>query len=59
MKKFTEQKQDAEQQIHNILTNFKNETGVNINYVDFSLKKKTGFVSDNDEYETKIKILND
>lgn len=58
MKKFIEQKKEAEEQIHHILTDFKNNTGVEINYVDFSVKKKTGFNSA-EEYETKIKILND
>lgn len=57
-KKFIDRKKEAENQIHDILKSFKEDTGVNINYVDFSETNETGFDIKKD-FTTKIIIKND
>ena len=59
-KKFIDRKEEAENQIHDILESFKKDTGVSINYVDFSEKNTTGFDNKVDNtFKTKIIIKND
>ena len=58
MKKFIDKKKEAETKIHKILNNFREETGVNIHYVDFSKKEYVGFSSDED-FDTKIMLKNE
>ena len=58
--KFIDKKKEAEKNIHNILKNFEKDTGVSINYVDFSEKTSTGFNTNSEkDSETKIILKND
>lgn len=58
-KKFTEAKKETEQKINNIVSEFIEETGVAVNYIDFSKKKPMGFSTKKRAYETKIILKND
>jgi 3-oxoacyl-(acyl-carrier-protein) synthase len=58
MKKISEYKKELENEINDKLKEFVEDTGLSINYVDFSSSHETGF-KHNETYNTKIILKND
>lgn len=57
--KFSDYKKQIENKLNNILENFKEKTGVSINYIDFNKKMGVGFNKTKSIYETKIILKNE
>jgi len=57
--KFTDKKLNVEKKITNLVKEFVDETGVNINYINVTDDKSAGFTSSDTAIKTKIILKND
>lgn len=58
MGKFTETKKKTEEQLSSILKKFVDDTGVEINYINFDKPNNVGFIPGDTDYVAKIHIKN-